>query len=231
MSLRAVIFDFDGVIADTEHLHYLAFERLLEPEGLGVSWETYVETCIGFDDRDVFRYRYQHDPAHLENGVLETYVAAKAKAFLDLVKEKGAPVYPGVERLIRDLQAAAIPIGLCSGAVRTDIDAILRSTSFADAFLVQVTADDVERSKPDPEGYCAAARRLLGGDELSIPPGIVAIEDTPAGLSSAMAAGLSTLAVTTTHDAAALRDARRIVASLEDVRLADFERLVDDSDS
>jgi len=226
MLLRAVIFDFDGVIADTERLHYLAFERILEPLSLGISWEAYVESCIGFDDRDVFRYRFRQDPSPMEDGGLETLIARKAQAFLDLVEEEGAPVYPGVPELISALQGASIPLALCSGAVRSDIAGILSGTPFADAFPIQVTAEDVAHSKPDPEGYRLAAQRLLpnlGSSELNR---VIAIEDTPTGLASAVSAGFTTVAVTNTHPASALDDANFVVTSLEGLAVAELAGLV-----
>lgn len=226
MSLRAVIFDFDGVIADTERLHYLAFERILVPLSLGISWEAYVESCIGFDDRDVFRYRFRHDPAYLENGVLEELIGRKAQSFLDLVAEEGAPIYRGVAELVAALQTASIPLALCSGAVRSDIAGILAATPFADAFPVQITAEDVAHSKPDPEGYRLAARRLLTNCDVSELATVIAIEDTPTGLASAASAGLTVVAVTNTHPASALGEAHLVVNSLEGLAVTDLAGLV-----
>ena len=226
MFLQAVIFDFDGVIADTERLHYLAFERILEPFKLTLSWEEYVDTCIGFDDRAVFQYRFRHQPAHLEKDGLENFMSQKAQAFLDLVDELGAPIYPGVEELVAELRGVGIPIGLCTGAVRSDISKILAATLFADAFSVQVTADDVRCSKPDPEGYELAARALcpnLGQDGRI---GIIAIEDTPTGLMSAIEAGLTTIGVTTTHPISELGKARLVVESLQDLNVTILSELL-----
>jgi len=216
--LNAVIFDFDGIIVDTEPLHYRAFQEILEPLGLGYSWQEYLERYMGFDDRDAFREVFQVAGRPLSDHEFKECIEEKAQAFLRIVSG-GVPPYPGVVELIRSI-SGNLPLALCSGALRSDIDPILAQLGLTGAFDVLVTADEVAASKPDPESYRLALRRL---QELF--PGRVdaaaslAVEDTPAGIASATGAGLKVLAVTNSYPAERLGGACRVVDSLAGVDL------------
>ena len=212
--IEAVLFDFDGVIADSERLHWSAFNLILEPRGRTISWEEYIEVFIGFDDRDAFR----HALPTLEQTELRAMIAAKAGAFQTLLKEGGAAALPGAVELIQHL-SGNIPIAICSGALREDIVPILDSLGVADAFDTIVTAEDTPRSKPDPAPYRLTAERL------GITCGLV-IEDTPAGIASAKGAGMKVLAVTNSYDRSHLTDADAVVHTLEELTLATLKQLV-----
>jgi beta-phosphoglucomutase len=216
--LDAVIFDFDGIIVDTEPLHYKAFQELLVPLGLGYSWEAYLETYLGFDDRDAFREAFRAAGRPLPAEQLKSLMDGKAEAFLRAVSV-GVEPYPGVVELIRDI-SGNLPLALCSGALRSDIDPILAQLGLVGVFDTLVTADEVAASKPDPESYRLAVSRLQ-----EIYPGRIdparglAIEDTPAGIISATGAGLRVLAVTNSYPAERLDGACCVVTSLAGVDL------------
>jgi HAD superfamily hydrolase (TIGR01509 family) len=217
--LNAVIFDFDGIIVNTEPVHYRVYQEIFVPLGLGFSWEEYVSRYIGLDDREIFRRVFaadNHSPGAEEMKLL---VAIKASIFQDIALS-GVEPYPGVAELIRHL-SGNIPLALCSGAVRSDILPILRQLDLSHAFDTIVTADDVTVSKPDPESYRLTVRELSRVHEgrKMIPGACLAIEDTPAGIASAKAAGIPVLAVTNSHPAERLTDATIIVDSLECVTL------------
>ena len=223
--LNAVIFDFDGIIVDTEPLHYKAFQELLVPLGLGYSWEEYLERYIGFDDRDAFREAFRGAGRNLSGQELKELIQGKAEAFLKIVSVGVAP-YPGVVELIRAI-SGTLPLALCSGALRSDIDPILLQLGMTGVFDAMVTADEVSASKPDPESYRVAVRRLQ-----EIFPGKVdaaaslAIEDTPAGIASATGAGLKVLAVTNSYPGERLAGACRVVGSLVGVDVEGLRLLV-----
>ena len=229
--LHAVIFDFDGIVADTEKLHYLAFERVLAPRGLGIAWEDYVERCIGFDDRDVFRLRLGAAGEPPEGQALQTLVDQKALAFIELVQEEGAPIYPGVWTLVRRLHEAGLPLCVCSGALRSDIDAVLRAAGFGHSFALMVTAEEVAHSKPDPESYLLALEKLRRKhpDAVIRAERVIAIEDTPSGITAARGAGLRVLGVTNTHPREALAEAHQVVDSLDPVHPDQLTRWVADA--
>lgn len=211
---EAVIFDFDGVIVDTEPLHYAAFQRTLEPLGLHFTWQEYIETYIGFDDRDAFRHAFSSQGTTLGQDELHSLIEQKAAFFKDVIGA-GVIAYPGVLDLIIHLNANKIPLAICSGALRTDIDPILDMFGIADFFNVIVTADDVAASKPDPECYQLAFQRLQTAHQNCFSKdATIAIEDTPAGISAAKAAGLMVCAVTNSYPAARLDQATFVTESL-----------------
>jgi HAD superfamily hydrolase (TIGR01509 family) len=222
----AVVFDFDGVLVDSEPLHYRAFSDVLKPLGMSFTWAEYVERFIGFDDRDTFREAFARAGRALDADALRRLVHRKAEAFAREVRSGGAAPYPGAAALIDGLRPA-VPLALCSGALRRDIDPILESLGLSDAFLAIVTADDVHASKPDPASYRLALERLSAVAGRRLRPGrCVAIEDTPTGIRAARGAGLRAMGVATTHRPDALREADRVVRSLADVRPEDLALLL-----
>ncbi|HWI41702.1 MAG TPA: HAD family phosphatase [Verrucomicrobiae bacterium] len=224
--LDAVIFDFDGIIVDTEPLHYRTFQNILDPLGLGYSWEEYCEVYMGFDDRDGFREAFRRGGRTLSEGELEEVIAAKAAAFQATVSA-GVEAYPGVRELVLSL-SGKVPLALCSGALPSDIHPILQGLGLADSFDVVVTAADVEASKPDPASYLLAVGRLQERFPVARlrPAHIVAIEDTPAGITSALGAGLRVLAVTNSYPAPRLSEATRTVSSLAGITREELATLV-----
>ncbi len=212
--ISAVIFDFDGVIADSERLHWSAFNVVLNPLERTISWEEYLGEFIGFDDRDAFR----HALPSITADELTQLIAKKATAFQTLQEGGEAIALPGVVTLIQHL-ASRLPIAICSGALQGDILPIIKRLGVADAFTVLVTAEDTPRSKPDPAPYILTAKRL------GISNGLV-IEDTPAGIASAKGAGLNVLAVTNSYAAEFLTQADAVVDSLEGLTLERLNALV-----
>jgi beta-phosphoglucomutase len=215
LQAEAVIFDFDGVIVDTEPLHYAAFQRLLEPLGLGFSWGQYVDTYMGFDDRDAFKEAFKTHGTGLSATALQSFIDQKADLFQEIIRD-GIIAYPGVVGLIRGIRARHTPLAISSGALRSDIVPILETLGIADCFDVIVTAEDVVRSKPDPECYRLAHTRLNEFRRLDLTPGqVLAIEDTPAGIAAAKGAGLRVMAVTNSYPAQHLSQADQIVETLD----------------
>jgi beta-phosphoglucomutase len=220
MNLNAVIFDFDGVIVDTERLHYEALNRVLTGLGLGITWEQYVETFIGFDDRGVFLARFKQAGRPLSADDMARLVSTKAGMFHHMVSHETPTPYPGVVELIRSL-SGKIPLALCSGALRSDIEPVFSGLQLHGVFDLLVTADDVPMSKPDPACYRLAVERLAAQHaSLLVPGSCLAIEDTPAGITAAKGAGLKVLALTNSYDRAYLGLADAVVDSLQDMTLA-----------
>jgi beta-phosphoglucomutase len=193
--IEAIVFDFDGVVVDTEPLHYRAFLAALDEHSVQFDFDHYQRHYIGFDDRDGFAAISRDHSLLISPEQLRVLIDEKAAAFEAMVTE-GLDPLPGVVPLIRTA-SAILSTAICSGALRCDIDAVLATLDgggLTDLFETIVTADDVAKSKPDPQSYRLAAERLG-----IAPSNCVAIEDTPAGLQSARAAGLKTLAVATTY--------------------------------
>ncbi|NMC73300.1 MAG: HAD family phosphatase [Geobacteraceae bacterium] len=223
--LTAVIFDFDGIIVDTEPIHFRAFQEVLRPLGLGYSWEDYLERYIGFDDRDAFREVFRLSGRELDDSLLASLIDRKAQVFEEIVG-KGVQPYPGVIELITSL-SGTLPLALCSGALERDIRPILGQLGIQKVFDVIVTADDVRASKPDPESYRLALERLCAQfpEEKITADSCLAIEDTPAGIASARTAGLAVLAVTNSYPEEKLSGAVSVTDSLTSVTIATLTRL------
>ncbi|MCX5662141.1 MAG: HAD family phosphatase [Planctomycetota bacterium] len=225
--LKAIVFDFDGVIVDSEPIHHQAFLRVSKTFGVTYSYDEYVERYIGYDDRDAFRAMLGlplgATPTPAEEKRVAQLIDDKADAF-EAVVDEGIEMIPGVEALIR-AAGAAMPIAIASGASRRDINLILGKLKLAPLFKLVVSADDVRRSKPDPETYAMAVELLAGkfpalGLHASA---CLAIEDTAAGIESARGAGLRTLALLTSTPPAKLGRATRVMEAkgaptLEQVR-------------
>ncbi|HOP40032.1 MAG TPA: HAD family phosphatase [Geobacteraceae bacterium] len=217
--LKAVIFDFDGIIVDTEPIHYKAFQEILRPIGLAFSWNEYLEKYIGFDDRDAFREAFAGAGKRLDGEVLSDLINRKAEVFQEIV-QKGVKPYQGVIELVQSI-SGKLPVALCSGALQSDIEPILAQFDLQEAFDAIVTANDVEASKPDPGSYLLALQRLDKAFPAAAiqPAECIAIEDTPAGIKSAAGAGMNVLAVTNSYQAEYLEGALHVTDSLGKVTL------------
>lgn len=198
--LKAVVFDFDGVLVDSEPLHYRAFRRIAQRLGVDFTYGQYLERYVGFDDRDGFR-AILAEAGLTDRATDRTEVArlcaAKALAFEDAV-EDGIQAFPGAIELVRELHPR-LPLAIASGATRRDIEIVLSKLDLMTKFNPVISADDVEHSKPDPQTYVLAVRGLAARrPDLHIQPQeCLAIEDTQAGLEAARQAELMTLGVDT----------------------------------
>ena len=219
--LAAVIFDFDGIIVDSEPLHFRAFNEVLEPAGKSISWDDYCTTYIGFDDRDAFTEIHKAAGIELEKEALKKMIDRKAEVMQRYIDDGEAVPLPGAVELIKSIPAR-LPVALCSGALRSDIQPIIEQLGIAGAFSVIVTAEDTDKSKPDPAPYQLALSRL----GISNPASAIAIEDTPAGIVSAKGAGLKVLAVTNSYDRDYLMEADAVTESLEQVTSLTLEDIV-----
>jgi beta-phosphoglucomutase len=225
--LSAVIFDFDGVIVDSEPLHFQAFSDVLAPEKMSFTWNEYVETYIGFDDRDAFRECFKVHGRELTDAMLVALIEQKATRFEALVHAGHAHPFPGAVELIRDV-AGKKPLALCSGALRSDILPILKQLDLEEVFDVMVTAEDVHVSKPDPASYKLAYEKLQEkfGEKIGAPETCIAIEDTGAGICSAKGAGMKVLAVTHSYESHELSHADWVVDSFEPIDLDHFRKVM-----
>lgn len=216
--LRAVIFDCDGVLVDTEPLHYKALQQVLTPLGMGHTYAHYLERYIGFDDRDAFLEAFREGGYPLDEPTLTRLIRAKEELLQDIIAQ-GITSFPGVVRLVRDLAGRGIPLAVASGALRREVEGFVEALGLADLFPVIVAADDVKKSKPDPETYLKVLEQLcrLGLLNNRRPGRCVAIEDTPAGIQAAKGAGLYVVGVTNSFPAEQIEAADQVVASLEQV--------------
>jgi len=202
--LDAIIFDFDGVVVDSEPIHFAAFARIAKLRKLRFpsSFDGYKsEGFIGYDDRDAFRTMLGGQagmPMSIpDEARVHDLCELKLTVFEELCSEEPT-VIPGILELWLQLDAAEVPYAIASGATRNDI--VLMLHGLKRHVEVIVSCDDVALSKPDPESYALAVKRLGQSIGRTLrPERCLAIEDTPAGLRSARGAGLKTLGIPTTH--------------------------------
>jgi beta-phosphoglucomutase-like phosphatase (HAD superfamily) len=217
--MRAVVLDFDGVIADTERLHFAAFRDVFGARGWVLEEAAYFHRYLGCDDYGLVRDFTRDHGIEVSDEDVDTLVSAKGARFGRHLSSADI-LFAGAKASIEAL-AARFPLGIASGALHHEIAAILRQAGVLDCFRVIVAADDVTATKPAPEPYLAAAAGL------GISPSFcVAVEDSVPGLEAARAAGMRTIAVTTTSPARALSGADRIVAGLHEVSPALVAELV-----
>jgi len=227
-ALQAIVFDFDGVIADSEYLHLRAYQQVLAPEGISISNEEYFERYLGYDDVGVFTALLKDKGVPLDEGRMKQLVERKGERYESLAAA-GEMLFPGAADFIRTA-AAAVPIAIASGALTHEIEEVLDRAGLRSFFPVIVGADQTTRSKPDPEPYQTAFARLrsITGQDL-IPWRSVAIEDSRWGLLSARGADLRCVAVTNTYAAAELSaDAELVVAGLQALTLEALDSLCAD---
>jgi beta-phosphoglucomutase len=205
MNYKAVLFDMDGVIVDSEPLHVAAFQATLKRYGHELSEEQYKQHFAGRTDEAGFK---QYFGFIGENVKLPIIMDEKARAYLDLAADQLVP-YPGVVEFIRDLAVRKVPLALVTGSLRAEAEVTLKTFGLTDHFKAIVAAEDISRSKPSPEGY------LKGADALGFKPAdCIVIEDAPSGVKAAKAAGMRCLAVTTTHTEEELKEATALVGRL-----------------
>ena len=212
----AVIFDMDGVLADTEPLHGKCFVRAFAGFGIETTPEEYRQavTIGGSTVRDYF-LSLGGDPSDWDR------VKGIKDAFMEEAVEHGEALMPGVVPLLDLLRSAGIPVGLATSARRRSLDIIIDRLGLRPYFDVTVTKDEAQAEKPDPEIYLTAAQRL-GVD----PAGCVAIEDSPRGVLAAVRAGMKCVAVPTRSTADGdFSAATLVVRSLEEVDLDTLRRI------
>jgi HAD superfamily hydrolase (TIGR01509 family) len=209
--LRAIVFDFDGVIANSEPLHFEAYRDVLAHEDIELTRRDYYGRYLGFDDVGAFE-AIARDNGRVPDPMWVRELVAR-KAFVLEELERGTSVmFPGAADAIRRA-ADAVPIAIASGARGDEIRRVLAREDLARCFAVIVAAEDTPVSKPAPDPYLRALALLRSavGDATLPAHSCVAIEDSTWGLESARAAGLRTVAVTTTYAQPALADAADLV--------------------
>jgi beta-phosphoglucomutase len=201
--LRAIVFDFDGVIANSEPLHFKAYARVLAREGVTLTEHDYYARYLGFDDVGAFEAIARDRGLRWTPDAVRALVARKAVDLEELERDVSV-LFPGAADAIRKA-AARVPIAIASGARGDEIRRVLRRERLDAFFTAIVSAEDTPVSKPAPEPYLHALAQLRSAVAAPIPAtACVAIEDSRWGLESARAAGMRTIAVTNTYEEAAL---------------------------
>ena len=222
--LRAIIFDCDGVIADTEPLHFAAFQRVLEEEGIVLTREQYYRDYLALDDRNCFTQVHSDRRVALGPQKLSDLIARKA-GYIEPMMRSHLVIFPGVVEFMRQA-SERYPMAVASGALRHEVELVLQHAGVRDLFQVIVAAEDVTNGKPHPEPFLKACTLLNAGREDAIGAHeCLVIEDSIPGVRAAHTAGMRCLAVTNSYPRERLDGAERIVRGLDEASIEDLERL------
>lgn len=228
--LRAIIFDFDGVIADTEPCHLRAFQRVLSGEGIDLTERDYYRTYLGMDDRECFRSILARHGRRAGARKLSALIRAKSRLFTTSVRSE-LSFTPGAIAFVKKA-SRSYPLAIASGALHREIVMILNAGGIADAFPVIIGAEDIRKGKPDPEGFLSALRginahlRSRGRAVAPAGPGeCLVIEDSPFGIEAARRAGMPCLALATSYDEGDLGGACAVRKDFRGLTLAALARI------
>ncbi len=206
--IKAILFDFNGVIIDDETIQMKAYKEVLSGHEIAVTEELYFG-ALGMDDKTFVRSMFAHAKKPLNDGMLDEVLGAKTDLHREMIEE--LPLFPGVLTFLKSA-SREFQLGLVSMANLTEVSYVFQRANLTPLFSVIVTAEDASVCKPAPDCYLTGLLKLneLRQQERELPllaSECLAIEDSPPGIQSARAAGMRTLGVTNTVSEEALRAA------------------------
>ena len=223
-SLQSIVFDFDGVIADSEPLHLRAFQRALSEEGIELSAADYYTRYLGYDDLGLVQTLATDRGIAMNDPQIAALVARKGEQLREML-QGGHVLFQGAVEFIRNA-AAEVPIAIASGALKQEIVEITEAAGIWNLFTAIVAAGDTPQSKPSPAPYVLAFERLRQRSGCDLDPHrCVAIEDSRWGIESARGAGLRCVGVTNSYAAAELQGAELVVGGLDKLTLPALDLL------
>jgi beta-phosphoglucomutase len=223
--LKAVIFDFDGVITDSEILHLRAFNRSLVPFGIEITMKDYYQNYLGFSDFDCYRVLIEKGLLKIDEHQINDILKIKSRIFEELTRTEGRTI-EGVHEFLKMLEQNKIPMAICSGSLLVEIELMLDEAKLRHFFTVIVSAEQVKKGKPHPEGFLLSLRRLNEACHQPIAANeCVVIEDSQWGLKAGKDAGMHTIGVTNSYDADQLSLAEKVVSRLTELSINDLHML------
>jgi beta-phosphoglucomutase family hydrolase len=213
--LEAVLWDLDGVIADTGEYHYRAWGDIFKEKGAVFTWEDFMR-LFGQRHDTIIKFALGDD---IPPDEFEVITERKQQEYRRLVADNIKPL-PGAVELIKSLNEHGIKTAIASSAPLENIDIIIRGLKIEDCFQAIVSGPEVPDSKPSPQIFQLAAKKL----EVK-PGGCVVIEDAIAGVAAAKQAGMKCVAVTNSHPVSSLKQADLVVASLKSVGIGELAGL------
>jgi len=184
---RAVVFDFNGTLSDDEAVLHRVYAELFEEQGRPLSREQYAHHLAGLPEQDLVRAWLGDRPD------IERLAHLRVDRYRELVYD-GSTITGDVREAVR-YAASRVPVAIVSGASASEIGPVIAAAGIAGEFSAVVTADDVVRGKPHPEGALRALELLRAGDPGLAAGDVVVLEDTEVGVAAARAAGMRTIAV------------------------------------
>ena len=225
--LKAIIFDFDGIIADAEPVHLKAFQMVLSEEGINLSYKDYYEKYLALDDKTCLTMVLRDRGMNYDKAFIDALMLRKSRYYDRFIREN-IIIFPGVVDFIKNAYGK-YTLAIGSGALRHEIDFILECAEIRKEFEIIVSADEVENCKPHPEVFVKVLERINKNNStrstIVHPYECLVIEDSIAGIKAAHHAGMKCLAVTNSYSSEKLSEADMIVKSLEEVKIEDIKKL------
>jgi len=223
--LKAVIFDFDGVITDSEILHLRAFNQSLVRFGIEITTKDYYQDYLGFSDFDCYKALIERGLIRIGEEQIPDIIKEKSRIFEELTRTEGRTI-EGVHEFLKMLEQNKIPMAICSGSLLVEIELMLDEAKLRHFFAAIVSAEQVKKGKPHPEGFLLSLRKLNEICHPSITASeCVVIEDSQWGLKAGKDAGMHTVAITNSYDADQLSMAEKVVSRLNELTIADLQQL------
>jgi HAD superfamily hydrolase (TIGR01509 family) len=182
----AILFDFDGVLIDSEPVHWACWAEVLAPLGVILEWDFYREYCIGIDDREMLRMMAGHSTPPCEWESLWSRYPAKRELFRGRMAVD--PPFPRHTAALLDQLRAQYRLAVVSSSSTEEIEPLLAASGIRDRFETVIGGNNVQNQKPAPDPYLLAAERLRARTAL-------VVEDSEAGLAAGRAAGFQVLRV------------------------------------
>lgn len=208
---EAIIFDFDGVILDSEPLHYEAVTNVLKKIGIILSYKEYAKKYIGLSDKEMFPLLLKDKGCVFSAGAIALLINEKIDVYTRIIDAcNKLPIITSVDQYIYNALQNDQKVAICTGSTKIEISTALDKLNLRQHFDTIVTAEDVQSGKPSPEGYLLTAKRL------GVPTNkCLVIEDSPHGITAAKNAGMHVVALATTHENQWLQNADQIVTGFE----------------
>jgi beta-phosphoglucomutase len=200
--LKAVLFDFNGVIIKDESIHRELIDELLLAENLPPQGKEFWQVSVGRSDRSCLYELLKLRGRFVTEEYLDKLIAKKAIAYRQRLEQLDTlPIYPEVVEFIQQMYDSGYKLAVVTGAIRSEVELVLQQAKIDRYFETIVSGDEIKQSKPDPEGYLLAVERLnkLDVGLNLLPSECIAIEDTFAGLQAVKSAGIQAIAIANTY--------------------------------
>jgi len=223
--LRTVIFDFDGVITDSEILHFRSLNKVLAKFGFRMTKKDYYQNYLGLSDLDFFKELERKGRLQLNSRQTRQALEEKKQLYEKLAVTEGK-IIEGVRSFLEMLRQNNILMAVCSGALLAEINLILEGAKLTPFFEVIVSAEQIKKGKPAPDGLLLTLQKLNKKNENPITAGqCIVIEDSHWGLEAAKAAGMHPVAVTNSYGPEQLTPAEKVVDRLSELSMNDLQQL------
>lgn len=222
MSLKAVIFDFNGIIVNDEPIHLAMYQKVLMEEGIKLAAKEYYSKYLAYDDKNCFKKIFTQAGKPVTPGLVKELILRKA-LYYESYMEKNLCIFPHVKACIKKL-AKKYPLAIASAALRDEIRWLLKRSDLLSYFEIIVGAEDTKRSKPEPESYLLALKKLNQKKKI-LPEECLVIEDSIHGVEGAKRAGMKCLAVAHTYSKLKLKKADLVISGFKFFSLQKILRL------